>query len=196
MEQKLSLAEQQQKKERKAALKSQRLYEGKILSLRLDTLSFEENIHSHREYIEHRGGVGLVAIDAENNFLLVEQYRRPADEILLEIPAGLLEIGDEPKTRAQLELQEETGYRAQRLISLGGFFASPGFCNEYMHLFLALDLQKAPLPCDEEEAIDLKRLSASELFEKIALHQIKDLKTIAAIFLYLRWKDSQGKKMP
>ncbi len=188
MTHKASLAEKQKKKEERALQKSERVYQGKIINLRLETLLFKNREPTYREYIEHQGGVAIIAIDPQGNLLFIQQYRKAVDEILLEIPAGILEKGEAACDCAARELQEETGYKPETLISLGGFFVSPGFCNEYIHLFLALNLKKNPLPCDDDEAIDLIPLSLQEFFVRLEKNEIRDLKTIAAVLLYLRWE--------
>jgi ADP-ribose pyrophosphatase len=186
-----SLAKQQQKKEEKALKKSKSIYRGKIIHLRKEMLLLNGKKPTTREYVEHPGSVGIVAIDNSKKMLFIRQYRKATKEILLEIPAGCLEKGEDPKGCAMRELQEETGYKAKRLIPLGGFFASPGFCDEYLHLFIALDLKKSPLPCDIDEAIDLVPMSEKEFLCLLEEGKVRDAKTIAAIFLYLQWKKAK-----
>jgi ADP-ribose pyrophosphatase len=192
MTHKSPLSEKQKKKEQKALQKSERIYQGKIINLRLETLVFEDRAPAYREYVEHQGGVAVIAVDSDENLLFIQQYRRAVDELLLEIPAGILEKGEDPKHAAKRELQEETGYEPGELISLGGFFVSPGFCNEYIHLFLALHLKKNPLPCDLDEAIDLCPLTIQQFYTRLEKNQIRDCKTIAAVLLYLQWKNQKN----
>ena len=111
-----------------------------------------------REVVEHAEVVAIVPIDSDGNVLLVRQYRLPAAEALLEIPAGGVDDGESVEDAAQRELQEETGYRAERLDRIGGFFVSPGYCTEFIHVFLATDLSRGSGRGDEDEDISLERM--------------------------------------
>ena len=97
-----------------------------------------------REVVTHPGAAAILPIDEEGNLVLIKQWRHAVREILIEVPAGVLEKGEEPIICAQRELQEETGYKAHKLSPLGGFFTASGFCNEYIFLFLAKDFRKLP----------------------------------------------------
>ncbi len=192
MEKKPSLAEQQKTVEKKALKKSEYMYRGKVINLRKETFFFKNTTPTFREYVEHQGSVGIIALRNDGKFLFIKQYRKAPDEILLEIPAGILEKGENPKDCAIRELQEETGFKPATLISLGSFYPSPGFCTEHLHIFLALDLETSPLPCDLDEAIDLSPLSLQEFYDHLEKNQIRDLKTVAAVFLYMQWKSSHS----
>ena len=98
-----------------------------------------------REVVEHRGAVLLIALDDYDNVFMVRQYRHPVGRVLLELPAGTIDEGEQPEVCAVRELREETGFRPRSLESLGGFFLSPGYSNEYIHLFLATGVEEAPL---------------------------------------------------
>lgn len=165
-------------------LASRRVHEGWV-GLRIDTLSFPGGRESTREVVEHPGGVTLVAFDRGGRLLLVRQYRHPAGRELLELPAGTLDPDESPEGCAERELQEETGYRPGRLERLGGFYTAPGYCSEYLHVFLCTDLVESRLEGDEE-AIDVQRLPLEEALRLLAAGEIEDAKTAGALLLYLQ----------
>lgn len=173
--------------EKNALIKQETIYRGRIITLRVDT------INNHRwDIIDHPGAAAILPIDAQENLILVKQWRRAVETILLEIPAGTLEKGEDPLECASRELQEETGFKASEMISLGTIYSAPGFCSEKLHLFLARDLSESYLPHDETEAIDVCKISLKEALQMIDRHELHDAKTVAAIFLYLRWKEKKS----
>ncbi|HIC94715.1 MAG TPA: NUDIX hydrolase [Anaerolineae bacterium] len=175
---------------KEVTLASRRLYEGRIVNLRVDTVRLEDGRVTEREIVEHRGAVAVVALDGDGNVLLVRQFRKPAERELLEIPAGTLEAEEEPASCARRELAEETGYRAGHLEPMGGFYSSPGFCTEYIHLYLATDLSPSPARAEYDEAIELVRVPLSEALRMIGRGEICDAKTIVG--LLSAWARRQG----
>lgn len=175
--------EEQKEREEKSLVDSCWAYRGRIVNLRLDTYQFGTRTKV-AEIIHHPGAVVLVPIDSEGKILLIQQWRRAVKEILLELPAGTLEEHEEPKGCALRELQEETGFTAEKLTKIGGFYTVPGFCNEYLHLFLAERLRPSPLPPDDDEAIRLISMTVKEALLAIEQNQIRDAKTIAGILWY------------
>ncbi len=169
---------------RPTILATRRVHEGWV-NLRIDTLRFPSDRESSVTVVEHPGGVTLIAFDQEERLLLVRQYRHPAGRELLELPAGTLDPGESPESCAERELQEETGYRPARLERLGGFYTAPGYCDEYLHVFLAVDLVESRLEGDEE-AIDVERIPLEEVLSLIAAGEIEDAKTSGALLLYLQ----------
>lgn len=167
-------------------LRSYRPFEGRLINLRVDTVAAADGRTSTREVVEHPGAVLLLALDSEDNIFLVRQYRHPVGRSLLELPAGTLEEGEEPEACAQRELREETGFRSGRLEPLGGMFMTPGYCNEYIHLFLATDLEESPLDTGDEEDIRTLRLPLAEALRLVESGEIEDAKTIAALLLLAR----------
>ncbi len=161
---------------------SRRAHEGWV-NLRVDSLRYPSGRESTADVVEHPGGIVIVAFDSADRLLLVRQYRHPAGRELLELPAGTLEPDEAPEVCAERELQEETGYRPGRLERLGGFYTAPGFCDEYLHAYLALELVESRLQGDEE-AIDLEAVPLDEAHRMIASGQIEDAKTAGALFLY------------
>jgi ADP-ribose pyrophosphatase len=136
-----------------------------------------------REIVEHAPVVAIVPIDEDGDVILVRQYRLAAEEGLLEVPAGLVDEGEDLEAAAQRELQEETGYRADELRRLGGFFVSPGFCTEFIHIFLATGLIESSLDGDEDEDIVVERVPLREAVHLVRSGGIKDAKSVAGILL-------------
>ncbi len=164
-------------------ISSRRIYDGRISSLREDTVELPNGRTALREIVEHAPVVALVPIDENRNVVLVRQYRLAAGEALLEIPAGLIDDGESVEAAAQRELREETGYRAAELRYLTGFFVSPGFCTEFVHVFLATGLSESPLDGDEDEDITVERILLAEAVRLVASGEIKDAKSIVGILL-------------
>lgn len=164
-------------------MKSDKLYEGKLLNLRIDTVELPDKKYSKREIIEHPGGVAILPITEDNCIILVEQYRKAVERFLLELPAGKLEVNEEPAETAKRELKEETGITANKLEYLLEFYTSPGFTNEKTYLFLAKDLiQGEPNP-DSGEFIKTTKIKIDDLVKMIDRGEILDSKTIIGIQL-------------
>ncbi|GAI48933.1 unnamed protein product, partial [marine sediment metagenome] len=136
----------------------------------------------------HSDCVAIVPIDADDNVLLVRQFRKPVEKELLEIPAGCIEPGEEPITTVRRELREETGYLPMKVERLGGFYSSPGYCTEYLHLYLATDLTQDQLYAEDTENIELIRIPLGQIPELIAPGAICDAKSIVGLLLYLASK--------
>ena len=127
-------SDKQRESEKKRLKGSHWAYRGKVIHLRIDTYQFDHKTKI-AEIVEHPGAVVIVPIDEKERVLLIQQSRKGADEILIELPAGTLEENEPPELCAKRELQEETGFAPKTMIDLGGFYSAPGFCNEYLHLF-------------------------------------------------------------
>ncbi len=164
-------------------LSTSRIYEGKIVKLRVDTVELGEGKQSRREIIEHEDAVVVVPVDALGNVLMVRQYRLAAGRVLLEAPAGLLDGGEDIKAGAGRELREETGHGARTIRRLGGFYVSPGYSTEYIHAFLATDLFEAEGQADEDERIIVERMPLSEAVRLAEAGLIEDAKSIVALLL-------------
>ncbi len=166
-------------------LSSSHLYRGRIINVRQDRVRLPDGKTAFREVVEHPGAVAVLALDNQEKVVLVRQFRQPAAAVLLEIPAGKLDPGEEPLQCAQRELAEETGLQGESWRSLGWFYLSPGFCDEKIYLFQARGLSPAepPLTTDEEETVEVVTLSLEEAFEKIDRGELKDAKTIIALQL-------------
>ena len=165
-------------------LSSQLIYDGRVVKLRVDTVRMPSGRETRREIVEHRDCVAIVAVDADDNVLLVKQFRKSVEKELLEIPAGGIDPGEDPVTTVRREMQEETGYLPGKVEKLGGFYSSPGFCTEYLHLYLATDLTPSPLYAEDTESIKLVRVPISQIPSLIASGSICDAKSIAGLLIY------------
>ena len=165
------------------AANTRRIYEGRVINLRIDSLDVGDGREVQREIVEHPGAVVIAALDEQGRVLMVRQYRHAAGESLLELPAGTMELNEEPAATAARELQEETGYSAGELRPAGGYFSAPGFCTEFLHLFIARKLKPQRLQGDEDEEIELEAVGLDEVSGLILSGAIKDAKTIAGLFV-------------
>jgi ADP-ribose pyrophosphatase len=162
---------------------SRRIHQGRICNLREDTVELPNGRTALREIVEHAPVVAIVPLNENGEVIFVRQYRLAAEEALLEVPAGLVDEGEDLEAAAQRELQEETGYRAAELTPLGGFFVSPGFCTEFIHIYLASGLTESPLEGDEDEDIVVERVTLAEAVRLVGEGAIKDAKSVAGILL-------------
>jgi len=143
-----------------------------------------------REIVEHSDCVAIVAIDEKDNVLLVKQFRQPVGKTLLEIPAGGIEPGEDPVTTVRRELREETGYLPRKVERFGGFYSTPGYCTEYLYLYLATDLIPSPLSAEDTENISLIRVPATQIPGRITSGSICDAKSIAGLLTFLEYRRS------
>lgn len=164
-------------------LESRRIYDGRIVALREDTVRTAGGVLARREVIEHADVVAIVPALANGDLLLVRQYRLPAREPLLEVPAGGVDEGEGIEEAAQRELQEETGHRAAGLERLTGFYVSPGYVTEFIHVFLATGLSESRMDGDEDEVIRVERVPLAEAVRMVEEGEIKDGKSIVGILL-------------
>ncbi len=162
------------------------VFEGRAVNLRVDTVEEPDGRQTTREVVEHAEVICVVAVDAEGNLLLVRQYREAIGKELLEIPAGGIEPGEDPEAAVRREMAEETGYEPRQLEAMGGFYSAPGFCTEYLHLYLATDLVPHRLEAEDTAGIELVRVPAGEVFGLIQSGAICDSKSIAGLLTYLK----------
>lgn len=160
-------------------MKSDKIYDGKVINLRIDTVELPDKKYSKREIVEHPGAVAIVALTEEGEVLLIRQYRKAVEEALLELPAGKIEIDEEPVETAKRELEEETGYRANEIEYLLEFYSSPGFSDERIYLFLAKGARKIrdEIGVDNERIV-LEKIAYKDLMKKIKRGQLVDGKTV------------------
>ncbi|EIT87278.1 NUDIX hydrolase [Fictibacillus macauensis ZFHKF-1] len=157
------------------------IYNGKIIDVEVQDVSLPNGSTSKREIVKHPGAVAIIAVTKENKLLLVRQYRKALEKVIVEIPAGKLEKGEDPKESAVRELQEETGYESGSLRSIGSFYTSPGFADELIHLYVAEDLTFSKQQLDEDEFLDVLEVSLEEAEQMVLNEEIHDAKTVYAV---------------
>lgn len=166
-------------------LSSQQIYCGRAINLHLDTVKKPNGKKATREIVEHSACVAVVALDDQDNVLLVRQFRYPVGKFLLEVPAGGIDSGEEPLNCVRRELQEEIGYLPQKIDNLGGFYSVPGYGTEYLHCYLATNLVPSHLVAEDTEGIELVRVPVNQIPQLIASGEICDAKSIAALLTFL-----------
>ena len=164
-------------------LSSEQIYDGRVIKVSKDEVLCPNGNKSLREIVHHRGGVGIL-FKLGDKFVFEKQYRYAFNEEIIEIPAGKLEEGEIPLPAAERELLEETGYRPLEMIFLGDMYPTVGYSNEVIHLYFCEKAKKEERHLDNDEMIDLFLFSMEEIEQMIANNQIKDSKSIAAIYLY------------
>jgi len=166
-------------------LASQQIYQGHAVNIRVDTVEKAGGRKTTRDVVEHSDCIAVVAIDEQDNVLLVRQFRHPVGRFLLEIPAGGIDPGEEPLDSVRRELQEEIGYFPGKIANLGGFYTIPGYGTEYLHCFVATALVPARLVAEDTEDIELVRVSPDDIPRLITSGEICDAKSIAALLIFL-----------
>lgn len=176
-------------------LHSEEIFSGKVISLHLQEVELPNGRTSKREIIKHPGAVAILAVTDDNKIVMVEQYRKALERIIVEIPAGKLEKGEKPDVCALRELEEETGYECASLELLTSFYTSPGFADEIVHVYLAKGLTKKENAAglDEDEFVNLKELTLEEALQYVKEQKIYDAKTIYAV-QYLLLQEALKKK--
>lgn len=163
-------------------VKQDRVYNGMIINLNVDTVILPDGREAKREVIHHPGGVGVVAIDNEGYIYLVEQFRVPYNTMMLEIPAGKLDkFNENIESAARRELSEETGLQAKNMQFMGEFYPSVGYTDENLRLFIATGLTHKSSHPDEDEFVNLKKYHFSDVVKMVLDGTIKDGKTITAV---------------
>ena len=164
---------------RERVVESQHVYRGRAIHMRVDSVVKPNDKETTREVVEHVDCVVILPIDSKGNVLLVRQFRHAVGKELLELPAGSIDPGETPEQAAVRELREETGYKPGKLERLGGFYAAPGYCTEYLHFFRATQFEKSPLTAEDTDEIEVVPISPADVPGLVASGQICDAKTIA-----------------
>ena len=160
---------------------TQEIFDGKVVKLRVDKVELPDGNIQTREVIRHPGGVGVIAMDDDNNILMVKQFRPGAKGVLLEIPAGKLEYGENPEECGRRELSEETGFIANEFLHLAKFYVTPAYCEEIINIYFARKLVPSKQHLDEGEFLDVLKMPFDELYKSVINNEIKDGKTIIAV---------------
>ena len=166
-------------------LSSKEIFRGRAVNLRIDTIEKKSGQVTTREIVEHKDCIAVVVVDGADNIVMVKQFRTPVNRVLLEIPAGGVEDGEDPEDCVRRELQEEIGYLPGKIERLGGFYAAPGYCSEYLHVFLATDLSESRLIAEDTDEIEVVRIPLPEILKMIDSGEICDAKSIAGLLKYL-----------
>lgn len=160
----------------------QGIFNGRIITVHNDKVTLVDGTEAQREVVDHPGGVGIVGLTENNEVLLVRQFRYPYKETIYEIPAGKLEKGEDPRIAGIREFKEECGAEAEIFESLGEIYPTPGYCGEIIRLFYAEGLTLGEQSLDEDEFLDVTKMPLDECVNRIMSGEIKDAKTIVAIF--------------
>lgn len=164
-------------------LHSKIVFQGKVLTLKCDTVALPNGAEATREIVEHPGAVAVVPFTDDGGIVLVKQYRYPVGRIMLEIPAGKLDKGENPDDGAKRELAEETGYIAGKLTKIASVFTTPGFTNEMIHIYTAENLTFAEMHPDEDEFLNVELYNKLQVKQMIADGSICDAKSMVGLLL-------------
>lgn len=168
-------------------LEVKEIYRGRMFALRQERVRYPDGREASFDIVTHGGAVTILPLDGDGNIWFVRQYRQGVRGLLLELPAGTLEAGEDPQVCAGRETQEEIGMAAGKLQPLGTCFLAPGYSTEFMHFFLATDLQPNPLPQDENEYLVIEKIPAAQALEMVTAGEIQDAKTLAGLLLGLAY---------
>jgi ADP-ribose pyrophosphatase len=168
------------------------VFEGRAIKVRVDTVRTAGGRRSTREIVEHGECIAVVALDADENILLVRQFRSPLGKQLLEIPAGGIDKGENSEAAVIREMQEETGFKPGKVVRLCGFYLSPGTSTEYLHLYLAADLTPSRLHAEDTAGIVVIPTPVAQVMDLIKSGALQDGKSIAGLMYYLEYRKNAG----
>ena len=173
-----------------------RPYEGILVRVDVDRVELPNGRTAPREVVRHAGGVAVLPLNEDGTVTVVRQYRYPFGQELVEIPAGKLEAGEQPRAGALRELGEEVGAVPGELVELGCIYPSPGFCDEVLYLYLARKLTYGACHPDEDEFLQLERIPLEQLTQQVMDGTVRDAKTVAAVLKAGLWLARRGKEEP
>jgi ADP-ribose pyrophosphatase len=165
-------------------LSSVMIYEGAILNLRRDKVTVRDGRTSYREIVEHGGGVIILGVTKDGRIPMIRQYRKPAEQVMLELPAGKLEKGEDPARAAIREYKEETGYTVGRIRFISEFYTTVGYSEEILKVYFADDLEAGDTDFDYGESIETEEYLPEALYELFDAGEINDGKTLIALLLF------------
>jgi len=166
-------------------LATEKIFEGRRINLRVDRVVLPNGRETTREIAAYPNSVGIVPVDDDDNVILVRQYRHAVVKTLLEIPAGGMEKGEDPRQSALRELEEETGYAAAHMEEIGGIYAAPGYSTEFLHLYLATGLKAGPSRNDDDESIEVVPVPMSDIPRMIISGELCDGKSVVGLLTLL-----------
>ena len=169
------------KKFKETQISSEKVFTGKLLHVYKDDVQLPNGNTSTREYIKHQGAAVVIPIH-NDEILFVKQYRYPTQQVMLELPAGKIDPGEDEFTTVQRELGEETGFTSENIFVLQPIHPCVGYSNEIIHLYIATDLQESNLTPDDDETLEVVSLKLEDALEKIYTGEITDSKTIIGLF--------------
>jgi len=164
-------------------LNSVTIYRGQVFAVRQEQVRLPNGRTVQLDIVAHPGAVVLVPVDEENTLWFVKQYRHAAGKVMLELPAGTIEPGEDLDVCAHRELREEIGMAAESMQKIGEFYIAPGYSTEFLTIYLATHLHPDPLPGDEDEFIQVERIPAAQALVMAESGQFRDAKTLAALIL-------------
>lgn len=167
-------------------IKSEKIYEGKIIKVKVDTVELPNRSYAKREIVIHGRGVAIVVINDENKLYLVKQFRKPLNKVIYEIPAGIVEPNESIQEAAIREAQEEIGQKPNKLELVTEAYASPGFTDEIISIFLATELEENKLELDDDEYVEVELVSIQDALDMIDSFEITDAKSIIGILYAAR----------
>lgn len=168
-------------------LHTETLYHGRAFNVRRDEIRLPDGKTARVDIVDHVGAVTLVPVDEQKRVWFVRQYRHPAGDVLLELPAGMVEHGELPLDCARREIREEIGMAAGRIELIGEFYLAPGYSSEFIRVFLATDLRPDPLPGDADEFISIEPIPLEVVQQMVESGKIRDAKTLASLMLAKRY---------
>lgn len=160
---------------------SEKVFEGKVIKLRVDKVAMPDDSLATREVVEHPGGVGIVAVNDKDEIFLVRQFRKPIEKVIYEIPAGKLDSGEPHRECGIRELSEETGMKAENFEYLGYIYPSPGFVDEVTHVYYATGLTQGETHPDDDEYLDVECMPLERAYEMVMNNEISDAKSVFGI---------------
>lgn len=174
---------------------TQSLFKGRIIEVKKDKVLLENGKETTREVVVHHGGVCIAAIDEQDNILLVKQFRYPYGQELIELPAGKIELGEDPKTCGIRELEEECGCTADHFEKLTELYPTPAYCTEIIHIYYAQALHETKQHLDEGEFLTVMRVPFSQAVQMVLSGEIKDAKTQIGILNLLARRNQKTTTM-